>query len=361
MEKRYYNIDMLRILFSVIIVYFHILHSNIMGYVGDNGIYKILQSKSDDAMYIVEMFFVIAGFFFYYSYHRKETDCLGFIIGKMVRLWPVLALSTLLGGLLGKFSCTDIFNLLFLQCMGISLEYKGINWYISSYFWAIVFLYGLLKNVKPQNRNFILAILVYLSYVININYCNGGFGRETVYVVFSLGLLRGIAGIGLGYLIADMYEYIRKTKWKDFFAIKNEKVEFVVFSILEILSFGFLLIFTLLNKLEYQNKFIFVIFFVILFVCFILKKGVLSKLSNQKIFGMLGKYTFSIYAIQQVSFTVMQNTIWKSTALIEHAGLCLLISVGVSLLFGVAAYYLVENPCAKIYRSKRRKIGNMNL
>lgn len=63
MEK-YHNIEFLRFVFSVIIVYFHILHGNIMKYIGSNYDYKTLQILSDNAGWIVECFFIISGYFY---------------------------------------------------------------------------------------------------------------------------------------------------------------------------------------------------------------------------------------------------------------------------------------------------------
>lgn len=357
MKRRYYNVDFLRVVFAVIIVYFHILHSNIMGFTGDNAIYADLQKRSDNAMFIVEMFFIMAGFFFYYSYHGGNKKWGEFVLGKVFRLWPVLACAVIVGGLLGSFTQNDILNLFFLQCMGISLEYKGINWYISSYFWAGIFLFGVLKNVKQKHADFVIGILVYISYVINLNYCHGGFGRETVYGIFSLGLLRGIAGMGLGYLMASGYEYIKQSDIRSFFQFKSKLVEVVLFTILETFSFGYILYFTVVHNLEYVNKFIFVVIFVVLFSCFVLNRGLVSKACNQKIFGILGRYTFSIYAMQQFCFTVMQKTIWKQQKFVKHVWLCLAVSILLAVVVGSITYYCVEKPCAVFYRKRRAGSG----
>ena len=62
--ERYHNIEFLRFAFAVIVVYFHILHSNIMKFVGNNSDYQILANLSGKAGYIVECFFIISGYFF---------------------------------------------------------------------------------------------------------------------------------------------------------------------------------------------------------------------------------------------------------------------------------------------------------
>ena len=65
MEKvKYHNIEFLRFVFSIIIVYLHILHSNILPYIGMNNDYLVLRELSRNAAYIVECFFIISGYFF---------------------------------------------------------------------------------------------------------------------------------------------------------------------------------------------------------------------------------------------------------------------------------------------------------
>ncbi len=69
---RLHNIEFLRFLFAIIIVYFDILHSNIMKFVGNNEGYYLLQKLSDNAGWIVECFFIISGYFLYKSICEKK-------------------------------------------------------------------------------------------------------------------------------------------------------------------------------------------------------------------------------------------------------------------------------------------------
>lgn len=211
-EKRYFNIDFLRFFFAIGIVYFHILHSNIMGSVGNILLYTTLSKLSNNAGVIVECFFIIAGIFLHKSL-EKSSDCsyVEYIYAKICRLWPVLAFSWLLEVMF--FGCkpaTAFINSFFLQCVGVTVDYKGINWFISPYFWAILFYAGVMKAVSKKVAMLVIAIIVYFSYVANIKYCNGGFGRETVYGLLNLGMMRALAGIGLGMLLCSLLEYLKK-------------------------------------------------------------------------------------------------------------------------------------------------------
>lgn len=356
--KRWYNIDFLKFIFAVIIVYYHVLHANIMNYTGDNPVYVKLQSSNGDAGIIVEMFLIIAGFFLYTSLRRGLPDTMEFILSKFFRLWPVLFFAIVMIMIINKdVNYPSFFISFFLQCVGISLDYKGITWYISPYFWSLIFYFLLLKNIKRETLNVIIPVIVYFSYVVNINYTGGGFGRETIWCCISLGFLRCLGGIGMGYLIAKVLDYIYSTKYIHFFRISQKVFSEIIFSALEIISLGFIIKYTVFSKLGYKNKFVFVIFFSILFICFVLKKGIVSCLFEFLGKSNLGRYAYSIYVMQQVSFYFLGKTLWLYQGIIECEWLCLLLSVFFSVLIGIIVYYLIEVPFIKIYKRRMELIS----
>ena len=88
----------------------------------------------------------------FYSFKKHGNTTLGrYAYSKVARLWPALAFAIFLeivffnGNLFNGF-----FNALFLQCNGLSLNYTGINWYISPLFWTFLFYFGLHKLVKKK-------------------------------------------------------------------------------------------------------------------------------------------------------------------------------------------------------------------
>lgn len=344
MEK-YHNIEFLRFVFSVIIVYFHILHGNIMKYIGSNYDYKTLQILSDNAGWIVECFFIISGYFLYknITVENNKKTIMSFVLKKIFRLGPVLWFSIIISAVFFRQSYfVAIFNSVFLQCIGLSLDYKGINWYISPLFWALCFYYCLFKTIEHKTARIIGGVIVYFCYLVNIEYCHGGFGRGTVYGVINLGLARAIAGIGLGCLICSSMESL-----KQFSCSINQKIKYILISIMELTSSVFLIRFFLLG-LNYRNKFIVVIAFAILFVCFIVKKGFFSKFLNQPIFSALGRYAYSIYVMQQICFWILQKTLWK-TVIIKSTIVCLCLSLLFSVIVGIIVYYFVEKPTYQWY------------
>jgi len=352
-DERLHNIEFLRFLFSGIIVYFHILHSNIMQYVNTNTTYSILREKSDAAGVIVECFFIISGYFLFISYRRDtHIDIFQFAVKKFFRLWPVLFFSILLGLVFfSEKKFPSILNSLFSQCIGLSLDYKGINWYISPLFWVSLFYFALLINFDSKKVNVIIAVLVYFSYVIIINEANGEFGRHTVHGIINLGTARAVAGIGLGYLIGITIECINSSKLRFLFfspKFSLKAVRLIVGTIVELISLAFLLEYCLIGS-RYNNQFIVVIFFSALLICFIYRLGALSKVLDNKIMDYFGKYTYSIYVMQQISFWILQRSFWKYESFINQVGICISISIIFCIVIGIITYYAIERPAIIVY------------
>lgn len=355
--KRWNNIDFLKFIFTIIIVYYHILHASIMYCAGDDPVYLRLQSANAGAGIIVEMFFIIAGFFLYTSIRKGLPSTMEFVLSRFFRLWPVLFFSIVTAMLINKdLNYPSLLNAFFLQCIGISLDYKGITWYISSYFWSLIFYFLLLKNIKERTLNVIIPVIVYFSYVININFTGGGFGRETIWGFVSMGFLRGLGGIGMGYLIGKILDYIFSTKYYIFFRLKNRVISEIIFSVLELVLLGYIINYTVFARMEYNNKFVFVIFFSILLICFVLKKGIVSQLFEWLGKSGLGRYGYSIYAMQQVSFYLLRKTLWLHQEMIAREILCLALSVLFSIFVGVIVYHFIELPFINFYKRRMNSI-----
>ena len=170
-KETLHNINFLRFFFSVIIVYFHIV-PHIAKFINNpeiKNIYISLSSKCYSASCIVECFFIISGYFLYKTIKNNVHESwFKFVLNKIARLWPVLAFSILITLIFKLFGITkantysQIINLFFLQCTGVSIDYKGINWYVSSYFWVIVFYSYILKSFKDKYANLIIALCTYL-------------------------------------------------------------------------------------------------------------------------------------------------------------------------------------------------------
>ena len=359
---KYYNIEAIRFLFSVLIIYYHIFHSNIMNFTGGSAFYSRLKESSDYAGIIVECFFILSGFFLYYSYCKNPSKSAGqFVFDKFSRLWPVFFVATVAETFFYEAEIYPLFlNLLFLQSIGISPIVRGINWYVSSLFWVLIFYFVLLKYTKNKKKlNIFIGVIVYFSYMILLSAFNGGFGREVVYGVFSGALLRALAGVGLGYLIAVCAENVRNMPSVRNFkpsAVQNILITAVI-SLCELAFFALLLVHFLYKEKAYEKQFIVVILYSGLLLCMLTEKGILSRLCNNKIIGSLGKYTYSIYIMQQTSFYILQRTLWKNTDFVQnHALRCIAVSVLFSVVLGIAVYYIIEKPSARLLKKFGRRL-----
>ena len=330
-----------------------------MNSIGENAIYLELKNISGNSSF-VEMFFIMAGFFLYNTYKNKPDLTLGeFAVNKIIRLWPVMVFEVIVIALfISSFKTSNIFDILFLKCVGISSQYKGITWYISPLFWITIFYFSLLKNFNNKKLNIVIVVMVYFSYVININH---GYSRETIYYGLNLAVLRAISGIGLGYLVGqafNKYGFILTQKTNK---IHKKIAKTIFFSFIEGSALAFIIYFSLFCNKHY-NKFIFVIAFIVLLICFLVKQGVISKLMDNNISTFLGRFSYSTYVMQQFSFNIMKRSIWRKSYIIDNVYICIIISVLFSLLIGILVYFFVEKPLkillSKIYLKLKQKYSN---
>ncbi|MBQ6516028.1 acyltransferase [bacterium] len=355
MQKKYfYNVDTLRILFAIIIVYYHLCPKLADLFNGANSIiYQNLVDISRDTYHIIACFFIISGFFLYQTFiNKKELSWFDFLKSKIARLWPVLAFSIVITIIFFGINIFNaVINIMFLQCIGISFMYKGINWFISPLFWGLLFYFYILKVFSQKHANLIIAICTYFSFVGLINNFNGDFSRETFNCFFSGGMLIALANIGLGYFTGVFYGKIKDSA--DVCTSKIKRIfDFLFINTIEILCFGFLIYNFIFHKIDYQNKFIFVLVFTVMFLLFLKSKGILSALFNSKWISYCGRYAYSIFVMQQIGFNILKNTLWKIPTFVSNAPLCISVSIAVTIIIGIVTYYAVELPAGKYLKKK---------
>ena len=354
MEK-IYNIGFLRLIFTIIVITFHtLLHKNTL-----YGVYPHVYAHAHAATargYIaVEMFFIIAGFFLFFS-AQKNIDFKDFALNKLVRLWCVPAFAIFCIWILSLFHWTtyhkyaNILHLFMLKNTGMTLclADNGTAWFVSVLFWVSLFYCYLIKNFKRKYVNLTIALITFFSFILLINGNAGHFNQhyKMVNSFFNIGMLRGLAEMGLGYFIALFYENYKPGV--------ESKITFVLISALEIYLFGFIINNLLFRNINFTNDMIFIIFMSILFILFLLKKGILSKLTDNEFFYKLGTYTFSMYVMQEVVFRILyKNYCQCSGFIIAHPISALILYVMITCLFGIITYYIVEKPTAKIKRLLR--------
>lgn len=357
MFDRLYSIEFLRGVFCLTVIFYHITMGSIVPYTNGDAFYKWCSSAFANSGFVVECFFIISGYFLMSSIRRRPDETvLRFFLQKICRLWPLFFVSTIITHYMtGGVWAETFINSCFLQMTGLTFSFRGINWYVSAMFWSLVFYFLLLKCIADRYRRcFTIFIISWAAYAINLQtHTPIGFGREVVFGFLSLGLLRGIAGVGLGILINEFIETVRP-----YF---NHRINWrivILATALELLAVFLLvahLFFRTYKGVTCKSHFIVVVAFAILLPLLILKVGLVSKLFNNRVLGILGKYSYSMYVMQQAGFWVLQKTLWLNTEFItEHVAVTLIVSVGLPALMGIVSYYLIEVPGAKLLTSLGR-------
>lgn len=344
-HERANNVEFIRFAFSLIIVYFHMLRGRIMPYVGAQEIYTNLQASCAWGNGIVECFLIMGGYFLYQSEarHRKQPFIEVFT-DRLARLWPVLAFSALISVIFfGMKKETAAHELSMIFCTGIAPEYEEYIWYIAPYFWSSMLITALLRTFEKKRALLILAVVAYLGYAINLNVGNGGFGRKVVLTFISLGFTRVLAGLSLGALLAAAMEAFERRFGRSTNAI--------FWTAVEVAALSFLIQVFVIGKGRLTNMFIIVIAFAALLVSFMNGAGMVGRALNLEVLGVLGRYSYSIYVMQDITFRLLRETLWRHEGFLEaHVLWTFVISLAFAALVGVGTYHLVERPCLMWYR-----------
>lgn len=346
------NIEFIRIFFAVSIVYFHLLHSFMIPFTEETAVYQELAQQSKYAKYIVECFFIMSGYFLYRSVTLHSAQkTLDFVLKKLIRLWPVFAVSTILSVLFLDVPLQEGFlNLFFLQSTGLTTAWTGLNWYVSAFFFAELFYFLMYKAMKNSaGMKLIICLIVYFGYVLNIMYTDGGFARKVVFGVFSLAMARAAAGVGLGYLLGNLYDAV-KERWAILYAQRlNASVVTVLITFIEAGSFCLLMLDFFAGKRVGKNQFMVVVLFSVFFFCMLTEKGLFSRLISRLPVCRLGKYAYSIYVMQEFSFYILEKTFWKNTDFLKmHVGVSLTVSVVFAAAVGAVVWHLIEKPASEL-------------
>ena len=149
----------MRFILALIIVYCHYFSYELQktNLFTDVEMVNRIHPKVSNAFLVVEMFFIISGFFLYKTY-KNHKDFVAFVKSKITRLWPGLFISTISLILLGWTSpifqtnkYSELLNLLFCQTNGLSLDCHFVNWYISSLFWCLLMDKGIISRLLSLN------------------------------------------------------------------------------------------------------------------------------------------------------------------------------------------------------------------
>ena len=317
MKKRFYNIEFFRIWFTLTIVYGHMIQHWMMPQFGELPFFdRLFRHTSYSFGYMCEAFFIISGFFMFCTFVQKPSF-VKMITGKLVRLWPVVAFALFCSFVLSlfgiggfeKYAC--VLDLSFLNCALTNAPTNvGHAWYVTSLFWACVFYY-LLDNVLSDGvKIYVFSILTFLFYSILLNKI-GLYDQPQVFCgLLSIPLIRALAGMGLGYIIGYAYNAYRECQ-------RAGKTN-LCFCICEILFLALLFKLSIMKKVSFAFP-VMLVSFVFLFIDFLLSKGIVARLVDKKVFGFIGRYSFSVYMMQWIGFLLANKFLWHHPRFgVEH-------------------------------------------
>ncbi len=351
------DIEILRFLFSLVIIFVHIKVLILKPFVDEIPFYQNLIDNFSYSYLPVDFFFIISGFFLFLT---TDFGCnfIDFAKKKFLRLMPLAFYIIVLYWLAAQFTpikfikYENVFAMLTLNNCGLTLSYPNNHclWYISALFWCMCFYFYLYKIINKKHFNFITACMIFFCYSLWLH-SHFPHNWQNVYKVFNIGMLRGIAGLGVGYFISMIYkdniDKIRQTNLKILPKILTTAAEIYLFC--------FIFYYICLHKMNYNNQLILIVAFIGLFWLFLIKKGWFSMLLENNFSVFLGKFAFPIFMTHFFILDLWVYTVVKNChdLIVLHPWLNLVLMFITMILFGVITHYFVEQPINRLLKKPR--------
>lgn len=339
-ESRLYILDMLKGIAIIGVVFFH---ANLFsyGYLG------------------VDVFLVIAGYFTTKSIVRQFDNggfsYLNFLEGRLVRLYPLLIIISIISLLLGYFTMlpTNYKNTAE-TVVGTSLFVNNIVQYITaSDYWDAS------NEYKPLMHTWYIGV-VFQFYVLYPLFFIGAyhFTKKWKRVVGVLLAIAGLASLLLYVLpIFDTAFH--------FYLLPSRFFEFIAGGLLVLVPtgegekrgwkfwFGLFLIICLIacnsNLTSEQYRLLSTVLFTTFLIRISTDKEKLMSIPNFKFISILGMGSYSIYIWHQVIIAFYRNIFEDRLNIWQYVFV-----IGFSLVVGIASYYLIEQAIDKFIKRKRK-------
>mgnify|MGYP002624424668 CR=1 FL=1 len=324
------NMEFLRIVFTFVILFFHIK---------DNFHYFSL------GRYGVEFFFILSGFFFTLTYDRA-TDIIDFIKKKFIRFMPTIFFCSIVCGIFKKninFS-TMSSDWFFWTNTGLyGNSYVGSTWYISILFWVTAFYFYLLKTQRRETVNATIALLTFLAYAACVRFgwsrLDGLGDKSNIGYMLTQSLMRGVGSIGLGFFIAQLY--LNSASQKSLFTPwQYTMIEAVVLCLPCVCMFY--------KPLFPNNVMLLVVCFAILIYLFASQKGYISQFLEKCPFSKISKYTLAIYISHLCIAKPLLVYLKMPPQAFHFASLGIVTYIATFCIVGVLIHHLVEVPGTKM-------------
>ena len=351
--KRLYNIDFLRFMFAIMIMYYHVV--GVLNNFHNTSFLQNLAVKGGlIGPNIVYAFFILSGFFLYITNISKPEKLSDFILQKVIRLWPLMAISFVPFIFLGTYNkYLDTLNIFFISA-GTGIVKGGSNnpatWFICVLFFTSIFFYCLIKQNSRQKIINICAFFSFFCFIILTYSPNGkGYGAIALPALrLTVGMIEALGGMSLGILCAIIYSS---------FSLDNEKTwlgKKILISVAEIFIFLYFIKSVAWHNPQFSEEIYYQLLFIILLFLFLQNKGFFSQLFNHKIFGVLGSFSYAIYVMHFPCIAVLRKYILE-TNLIKNDAHLLLLFTTFCIVVGGGTAICVERPITNYLKGKLRK------
>lgn len=352
------NIEFLRFIFTCLICVYHFFLWSKLQYSSIKSVFYLGYSNASQYIF-VEFFFILAGYFLYYSV-QKEKAFLCFFTKKLKRLYPAMISATLFIFIFSLFFSNLKFQILpnlytFLMLQSTVLPKAAGNlhtlWFVCAYFWITCFYFALIKAIDNKTlRNLIIGCLIIWSLsTINIM-GNGKFiMHREVYLGLCGGIIRAIPTVGIGYFIAILIEVLITTIEK----YRNSKLISLIFGLSECAIFCLIIYYTSIKHEKIFGDYLCLFLIILLTISFICRIGFLSKFLNNHVSMLLGKYSYSIYVSQIVVWEIFRNYIWIHESFVKNNFyLTLTLFVITCIIWGITSHHIIEKPIFNLLNGK---------
>ena len=255
----------------------------------------------------VDFFLILSGFMLFHTCQRyPDLSTIGFIAKKYKQFYPKYLITFIITAIVKwQLFVTDmggvnyvfdkilirIDELLLIQSTGFSESgesvVNGPMWYLSVLIWASAMIYAIQRIWKGRKSLFFISLLMFLgyTYILNNNVCWNleRICPENVFIYSRM--LRGLSGIGLGYLLGFVL------------ANQSEKVKRIP---PVLINFSLLLAILIVYLVEVSetshDQYILLATMVIIASC-VHEKSFVSKWLQLKVFTSLGRVSFDMFLI----------------------------------------------------------------
>lgn len=329
-KKRDGNIEFLRLIFSIIIIFHHATIEKIPfmgGYL------------------CVEFFFIISGYYLAVSISKKSTyqnsneifyEAINYVVRRIKSIFPYIFISTIIGYFVLFYTYDWVFSwdqialiisdFLFLQSFGLpTASFTGIIWYLSSMFIGLLILYPLTrKNFDVFSKYIAPMITLFIMGYLVRTFGNFNVPANYVFGWICSGNLRAISMISLGIFLYHPVKYLQNVCF-----LQNKHIQQVINTIIAIVLYGVVITYMFFWKNEIgQYDALIVIIGATALAISLSGQTITFKIFDNPFYIFVGKFSVALfvshfYWVQNINNIFIKLNLTASNAVIGITGLIL--------------------------------------